>query len=163
MENATRKPLLFVDVDGVISTWGFDHQGGAPGKFHNVEGIMHHIAPGTSERMHLLIPHFEMIWATGWGHRANEHLVYLLGLPQEFEVVDFQVVPSTDGSGHWKLDALDERALDFAVAWIDDGLNEACQAWANDRPHPTLLVPTEPSVGMTDEHVETLVAWTKEY
>ena len=68
-------------------------------------------------RIRDLLPHFESVWATGWGERANEHLVHLLSLPGELEVVDFAVAPSTDGSGHWKLDALTERAGAAPAAW----------------------------------------------
>lgn len=167
-----RKPLLFVDVDGVISTWGFSappagmligaaagQPSGATGTFHTVDGILHHIGAEMDRRLAELAPHFEMIWATGWGERANEHLVFLLGMPGELEVVDFEVEPSKDGSGHWKLKALTARAGSLPAAWIDDGLNEACQEWAGAREAPTLLVPTDPAIGLTDEHVEQLITW----
>jgi hypothetical protein len=154
-----QQPILFVDVDGVISTWGFDHTS-IPGRMHNVDGIFHHIAPQASGCINALIPHFEMIWATGWGSRANDHLPFILGLPGEFEVVDFKVAPSLDGSGHWKLDALAARAAGRAAAWIDDGLDEECFAWAAGRGAPTLLVHTESHTGITEEHVDELVAWS---
>jgi hypothetical protein len=171
------KPLLFVDVDGVISTYGFAGNAGVPsgsrpfgsvaggavaGTLHNVEGIIHHIGEGMDRRLRALIPHFEAVWATGWGERANEHLVHLLSLPGELEVVEFAVAPSTDGSGHWKLDALGARAAGRAAAWIDDGHNDACAEWAATRQaggEPTLLVSTDPYVGLTDDHVDELVAW----
>jgi hypothetical protein len=156
---AIDKPILFVDVDGVISTWGFG--GSSPtGRIHNVDGIFHHIAPQAAACVNALIPHFEMIWATGWGARANDHLPFILGLPGEFEVVDFKVTPSLDGSGHWKLDALAQRAAGCAAAWIDDGLNDECHAWARAREEPTLLVHTEASVGITEGHVAELIAWS---
>lgn len=161
MDPAPTQPLLFVDVDGVISTWGWDTTS-PPGRLHNVDGIVHHIAPQAAGCLNALLPHFEMVWATGWGDRANDHLPYLLGLPEKFEVVDFKVAPSLDGSGHWKLDALGERAGGRAAAWIDDGHNEACADWAAERDAPTLLVSTEAHEGITDEHVETLITWSTE-
>lgn len=171
------KPLLFVDVDGVISTYGFAGNldvpsgsrplgsvaaGARAGTFHNIEGIIHHIAPGMDRRLAQLVARFEAVWATGWGERANEHLVHLLSMPGELEVVEFDIAPSTDGSGHWKLEALSARAAGRAAAWIDDGLNEACVAWAEGREEPTLLVETDPYVGLTDAHVEHLLAWQAE-
>ena len=171
------KPLLFIDVDGVISTYGFAGNSAFPGssgdsavapaagpagRFHMVDGIVHHIADGMDRRIAELLPHFESVWATGWGERANEHLVYLLNLPAELEVVEFAVAPSTDGSGHWKLDALTERAGDLPAAWIDDGHNEACDEWATSRSAPTLLVSTDPFQGLTDEHVAELIGWAGE-
>lgn len=173
MTTYSLKPLLFVDVDGVLSTYGFAGNAGVPsgtrpigsaaisgnGTFHNVDGIIHHIGFGMDQRMRDLLPHFEAVWATGWGERANEHLVHLLSLPGDLDVVEFAVRPSSDGSGHWKLDALTARAIGRAAAWIDDGLNDACHAWAAARAEPTLLVPTDPVDGLRDEHVTTLIEW----
>lgn len=163
----TDGPLLFIDVDGVISTYGFAGNENDPrpasevvnGSFHNVDGIFHHIGDGMDRRIRALLPHFESVWATGWGDRANDHLVHILGLPGELEVVDFAVAPSLDGSGHWKLDALTERAGDKPAAWIDDGHNEACERWAASRSAPTLLISTDPYEGLTDEHVDELIEW----
>lgn len=175
----TTKPLLFIDVDGVISTYGFAGNGGVPsgsrpvgsvargsagGTFHNVEGIIHHIGAEMDRRLAELLPHFEGVWATGWGHRANEHLIHLLSLPGELEVVEFAVAPSSDGSGHWKLDALEARAAGHAAAWIDDGLNDACFQWAavrESRGEPTLLVHTDPATGLLDDHVAELLEWAR--
>lgn len=166
----SEKPLLFIDVDGVISTYGFagnlrdprqaaGEQGVKFGSFHMVDGIVHHIGADMDRRISALLGHYESVWATGWGERANDHLVHILGLPGELEVVEFSVAPSTDGSGHWKLDSLTERARGRAAAWIDDGHNEACLAWAQTRSEPTLLISTDPYVGLTDEQVEELIAW----
>lgn len=161
------RPLLFIDVDGVISTYGFAGNPADPragerppgGSFHMVDGIVHHIGADMDERIRALLPHFESVWATGWGERANEHLVLILGLPGELEVVEFDVKPSTDGSGHWKLDSLTERARGRAAAWIDDGHNGACLAWAEKRTEPTLLVSTDPFDGLTDAQVAQLIGW----
>jgi hypothetical protein len=63
------------------------------------------------------------------------------------------------GSSHWKVDAINEYAGDRPAAWIDDNMNEECHAWAKLRSAPTLLVETDPSEGLTDVHVERLLAW----
>ncbi|MGK2877350.1 MAG: HAD domain-containing protein [Solirubrobacterales bacterium] len=154
------QPLLFIDVDGVLSTYGFAGDDADPRNLHMVDGILHHILREMGPRILKLLPHFESVWATGWGERANEHLVFMLGLPDELEVVEFAVAPSTDGSGHWKLDSLAERAGMRPAAWIDDGHNEACVIWAAGREAPTLLVSTDPHVGLTDEQVEELITWS---
>lgn len=154
------KPLLFLDVDGVISVYGFDGGQADPRDLHMVDGIPHHIPATMAPRVRRLLPAYESLWATGWGERANEHLVLMLGLPGELEVVEFATRPSTDGSGHWKLEELTERAGSSPAAWIDDGHNEACELWAAGRDAPTLLVSTDPHVGMTDDHVDELLAWS---
>ena len=43
---------------------------------------------------------------------------------------------------------------DRPLAWIDDAHDDTCDAWADERPGPTLLVATDPAVGITDEHVD---------
>jgi len=158
-----QRPILFVDVDGVISLFGFAPGDDAlPGPLHWIDGIAHCIPDDVGARLVSVAERFELVWATGWEERANEHLPYLLKLP-------FRDLPSLTfagravfGSAHWKVDAIDEYAEDRPAAWIDDNLDEDCIAWAEGRAAPTLLVETSPAVGLTDEHVELLLAWADE-
>lgn len=64
------KPLLFVDVDGVISLWGSDSDDRPAGAFHNVDGVIHFLSSGA--RIHLLAPAdgFELVWCSGWAWAA---------------------------------------------------------------------------------------------
>lgn len=156
----SEKPLLFLDVDGVISVYGFAMAAADPRDLHLVDGIPHHIPSVMAPRVQRLLPAYESLWATGWGDRANDHLVHLLDLPGELEVIEFATRPSTDGSGHWKLEELTVRAGARPAAWIDDGHNAACDDWAASRDAPTLLVSTDPHVGLTDAHVDELLAWS---
>jgi hypothetical protein len=63
------------------------------------------------------------------------------------------------GSSHWKLDAMEEYAGSRPAAWIDDNIDEECEAWAKRRTAPTLLVRADSSSGMTDKHVKQLIRW----
>lgn len=153
------KPVLFVDVDGVISLYGFDAGSELPGPFHWVDGIAHCIPSDSGPRLNRLADSYDLVWATGWEEKANEYLPSILGL-------DFGPLPflsfngrAVFGSSHWKLDAIDSYAADRPVAWIDDHLDEACVAWARERFEPTLLVKTLPPTGITDAHVDELLAW----
>ena len=67
----------------------------------------------------------------------------------------------TLGEG-WKLAAID-AAFDGArpLAWVDDDHDARCVAWAAAREGPTLLVTTDPSVGLTDTHVSALERWAQ--
>ena len=158
--SATAKPVLFVDVDGVISLFGFPPSAEElPGAFYWVEGVAHCIPSEIGPRLERLADAFDLVWATGWEHRANEHLPFILKLP-------FQELPCLDGAGravwgssHWKLDAISDYAGDRPVAWIDDNLGPECRLWAVRREAPTLLVPTHPAVGMTEEDVDELMSW----
>jgi hypothetical protein len=150
--------VLFVDVDGVISVFGFPHDGPPPGRMYSVEGIPHCLVHGCGERLRRLNATYELVWATGWEERANEHLPHLLGLDSEYPTLVFDHQPQW-GSAHWKLSAIERFAANRPAAWIDDNFNEACRFWADQRQAPTLLVHTDPAIGITDEHVEQLEAW----
>jgi hypothetical protein len=158
--NETNKPILFVDVDGVISVFGFaPGTGELPGPLHWIDGVAHCIPEDVGQRLVTLADGFELVWATGWEERANEHLPYLLNLPfRDLPCLTFDG-RAVFGSAHWKVDAVDEYAAGRPAAWIDDNLGGECYAWAERRRAPTLLVETSPSVGLTDEHVSQLLDW----
>jgi len=147
-----------MDVDGVISLFGFAPGAEFPGAFHQVDGILHCIGRSAAERLARLAERFELVWATGWEEKANEYLVHLLQMQGDLPVLSFDG-RATFGSAHWKLEAIDEFAADRPAAWIDDNLDDECRAWAERRDPPTLLVQTEAAVGIDEEHVEMLLEW----
>ncbi len=155
------RPILAVDVDGVISLFGFEE---APdrgtAKFELVDGMVHCISLVAGERLLRLSEQFELVWATGWEAKANDYLPNILGLP-ELPYISFDGA-ARFGSAHWKLGPLEEYAAGRAVAWIDDNFNEGCYEWAKEREEPTLLVPTEPHLGIEEAHVATLESWARE-
>jgi hypothetical protein len=158
-----RTPLLMVDIDGVISLFGA--AGGpagaeAEGSFHSIEGIPHFLSATAAAHLLALAGDFELVWASGWEERANEHLPHLLGLPQALPFLRFaRAVGHTNA--HWKLDAIETYARGRALAWIDDAFNPACHAWARARRAPTLLVQTEPQRGLTAREAQLLQEWAR--
>lgn len=155
------RPLLAVDVDGVVSLFGFDEPPDARvARFELIEGVVHCISLAAGARLRRLAEHYDLVWATGWEERANEHLPHLLGLP-ELPHLSFDGA-ARFGSAHWKLGPLDAYARGRALAWIDDSFDESCHEWAEARPEPTLLVPTEPQLGLEEAHCEALAAWARE-
>jgi HAD domain in Swiss Army Knife RNA repair proteins len=155
-----QRPILFVDVDGVISLFGFaPGDDTLPGPVHWIDGVAHCIPDDVGMRLVRLAETFELVWATGWEERANEHLPFLLKLPfGDLPCLTFDG-RAVFGSAHWKVDAIDEYARNRPAAWIDDNLDETCRAWAEHRAAPTLLVETSPAEGITDEQVARLLAW----
>jgi hypothetical protein len=141
-----QRPILFVDVDGVISLFGFTSGAGQlPGPLHWIDGVAHCIPDDVGARLVTLAERFDLVWATGWEERANEHLPFILKLPFRdlpTLVFDGQAV---FGSAHWKVDAINEYARDRPAAWLDDNIDETCAAWAERRSAPTLIVETKPS------------------
>ena len=155
------RPVLFLDVDGVISLFGFQRSGPPPGTFHSIDGILHCIGSDAADRLRRLAGTYELVWATGWEEKANEYLVHILELPGDLPVLTFEG-RAVFGSSHWKLEAIDEYAGGRPAAWIDDNLDERAEKWAHKRHAPTLLVRTDSALGITDEHVETLLRWADE-
>ena len=150
------RPLLAVDIDGVISLFGFEERP-AHTQVQLVDGVPHCISLVCGDRLLRLSERFELVWASGWEDKANFYLPQLLGLP-ELPHVSFDV-EARSGGAHWKLAAMEGFCGRRAVAWVDDNFDESCYEWAERRPEPTLLVPTEPHLGLEEAHVEALSAW----
>jgi hypothetical protein len=196
---AERRPLLLVDIDGVISLFGRPSAGsperlaaaGTPldGSFHAIEGIPHFLSSTAAAHLLSLTALFELVWASGWEERANEHLPHLLGLPEGLPFLRFPrgvvvagagtipggFVAGDEGPGgssgatgpqrtlaHWKLQSIESYAGERPLAWIDDAFNPACHEWAAGRPAATLLVQTEPEHGLTSREARLLEAWAQE-
>lgn len=156
----SRKPLLLVDVDGVISLFGFDPLAPPPGRWLLVDGIPHLIKEGAGEHLRTLAAAFELAWCTGWEEKAAEHLAPLLALPP-FPHLSFDDAPAA-GKAHWKLPAVDAYAgPERPLAWVDDAHDRRCSDWAAARPGPTVLVGTEPAVGLGGAQVTELLAWAR--
>lgn len=151
--------MLFVDIDGVISLWGFDSNARPAGAFHNVDGVMHFLSSGAGKHLLGLRDRFELVWCSGWEEKAEEHLPRALSLPRGMPFLSFERNPGR-GHAHWKLAEIERYAgPERPLAWIDDAHDDACHAWAAARSTPTLLVTTAPAVGLDAEHVERLNAW----
>lgn len=152
------RPLLLVDIDGVISLFSFDPGERPAGSFHSIDGIPHFLSSGAAEHLLALARNFELVWASGWEEKANEYLPHLLGLPELPHLSFERSVGRTNA--HWKLDAIDAYAATRPLAWIDDAFNDACHQWASVRGAPTLLVETMPASGLTGREAEKLERWS---
>ena len=65
-------------------------------------------------------------------------------------------------AAHWKLAGIDAYVgADRPLAWIDDAIDPRCTVWAQARNAPTLLLATDPAVGLTPDHVQALLAWAR--
>src|SRR6476661_4311652 len=101
------RPILAVDIDGVISLFGSeelpdqappDH---STTRFQLVDGVPHRISLVAGDRLLRLSERFELVWASGWEDKANFYLPELLGLP-ELPHVSFDGSVAA-GAAHWKL------------------------------------------------------------
>lgn len=160
-------PLLLLDIDGVISLFGFDLRRPPIGRYAMIDGHLHYLSTTASSLVAELTELYQPVWCSGWEDRADSHLPSALGLPAGLAYLRFG-----DGDGgagatttpgrrrHWKLDAIDAFAgPDRALAWLDDAHDDSCAAWATQRHGPTLLVATDPAAGITATHVRVLREW----
>jgi hypothetical protein len=153
------KPLLFVDIDGVLSVFGFMPGQRPDGTWIDVDGVLHLISAAASGHLLALADAFDLVWCSGWEDKADEHLVRILQLPARPPFLTF---PASTGTVHWKLASVEQYAGDRPMAWIDDGFDASCHAWAGARPAPTLLVPTDPAVGLDEASVARLERFARE-
>ena len=162
MKSRSARPLLLVDVDGVVYLFGFAHLPPAGLLPTVVEGVPHLLSAHSGPLLARLSETFECVWCTGWEERAEEHLPRVLGLPGGWPHLSFGTGPGAQ-TRHWKLDAIESHAgPDRPLAWIDDAFDAGCDAWAAERTAPTLLVRTEPAIGLLPEHVSAMERWARQ-
>jgi Swiss Army Knife RNA repair-like protein len=154
-----KKPLLFVDIDGVLSVFGFPPAERPDGTWIDVDGVWHLISATASAHLPALARLFDLVWCSGWEDKADEHLVRILHLPARPPFLTF---PVQTGTAHWKLASVERYAGDRPMAWIDDGFDDSCHAWAAARRAPTLLVATDPAIGLDDARAACLERFAHE-
>ena len=165
-----------VDIDGVLSLFGVPGGTSLPGatpapagaaiqgSLHSIDGTLHFLSATAAAHLLELGERFELVWASGWEEKADEHLPHLLGLPAGLPHLSFsgQLGGRGESYAHWKLEAIERYSGARALAWIDDAFNPACHKWAQTRAAPTLLVQTEPAHGLTVRETQTLLSWARE-
>jgi HAD domain in Swiss Army Knife RNA repair proteins len=158
--------VLLLDVDGVLCPVANNTQ---PNLYHapspdfrsatyehpdTGEAIQLWVSSENGQRAKRLAAAFEIVWATGWGAHANRFIAPLHGLT-DLGFVNLawsEDLRAMDAS--WKLPAIAQHVgEDRPCVWIDDDLRPDVQKWARDRPGPTLLVPVDHRVGLTDSAV----------
>jgi hypothetical protein len=167
VNEATRRssdrPLLLLDIDGVISVFGFDPTAPPPGRLRLVDGLPHYLSDVAAGAIRGLANDFELVWCSGWEERADEHLPVALGVPAGLPHLVFgrpRGAPAQTPARHWKLEAIDAFAgPNRALAWVDDAFDASCRAWATARPGPTRLLRTDPAVGITPGDADRLRDW----
>jgi hypothetical protein len=155
------KPLLLVDIDGVLSLYGFDLDERPAGSWQLVDGIPHYLSAEAGRHLLELAADFELVWCSGWEDKGNDYLPRAYGFPGPLPFLSFDCTPSGEHC-HWKLDAITAFVGQRPVAWIDDGIDDDCRAWAVARPAPTLLVRTHPAIGLTAAEARLLRKWARE-
>jgi HAD domain in Swiss Army Knife RNA repair proteins len=153
------QPLLLLDIDGVISLFGFDAETPPAGRYQLVDGILHFLSTTVADFLHELSRAFELVWCSGWEEKADEVLPAVLGVPRGLHHLTFPHLADAP-TRHWKLASIEAFAgSGRAVAWVDDAFDDTCHAWATERAGPTRLVQTDPAVGLSAAQAAELLTW----
>jgi hypothetical protein len=152
------RPLLLLDVDGVLNPYGTpqppagytEHDlfpGEEPVRVNPVHGAW--IAEAGAV--------LDIAWATSWNNEANQLLAPLLHIAA-LPVVTMPAPPFHPSD---KIPLIAAYAGQRPAAWIDDLHTPQARSWAATRTSPTLLITADPAIGLTREAIDHVLAWAR--
>lgn len=161
------KPLLLIDVDGVLNclgSWDAEYE---RKQFLPITRNLHdqtiRVRHETRDYLCRLVEAFTPVWCTGWKEHAHPHFDSVLGLGPRWPHIEFPGLenwdPAQSNGEFWKRQWVDDYVGSRRFAWIDDELTEADIQWGANRKPPALLIKTNPERGLTEDHVVELLAW----
>ena len=146
---------------GCISVFGFPHDGPPPGAIHTSTALPTASATAAASYFRASASITSSSGRPGGRTARTSTCPGSSASTAPWPTLSFDEQPDL---GHGALEA-GARSTRYAAgrpaAWIDDSLNEECFAWAEGASEPTLLVHTDPAVGITPEHVDLLVDWAQ--
>lgn len=142
------RPLLFLDIDGVLNCI----EGGHPA-YRTQGGMPVWVPIGVTDRVSRLLEVFEPAWATAWLGSAHREWKPLLGLTDPFPWAFVAY-------GNLKLPEIIKRADGRPFVWIDDDADWELRELGWDRSMVDgLVLAPDPRTGLTDLHVEEALAF----
>lgn len=151
------KPLLFLDVDGVINVSGDTPLSQYVGDLDGLFKI--HLPYGLNERIATLAENFEIVWATTWMEKAQPFFKHRLALPEEPWAC---IEPFRESI---KLPQICDMAGGRPFAWVDDEAYQQIHRLTYDGgdstwgEKPGIIVAPLWTEGLNNQHVDELLAW----
>jgi hypothetical protein len=158
------KPLLLIDVDGVLNPVGRHKPEKGWQRLHLGDWWVN-LNPMHGEWLNSLADAFELTWATTWEDEANQYIGPVIGLPElpviRFSEEDFTPeTPQPDQRYEtWKLPSVKAYVGDRPFAWLDDDLHKDAFDWAIARTSNgrlTNLYKVDPHMGLLPHHIDKL-------
>lgn len=156
------RPILALDVDGPINTFGTQSK-------QDVYECMAGDVPVTIPRsvpgyLGQLNKEFQIVWFSSWKRSANQNISPLVGLPTNLPVIDYDRYGSPKpGQSRKFLGLLGWLKEDMSVAVVDDEIGVDMVEWSRKRARPTLLVQVDPRVGIQKHQVLDLIRFAEEH
>ncbi|MEU6850291.1 HAD domain-containing protein [Actinacidiphila alni] len=155
------RPLLFLDVDGVLNPVLPSPDFAA----HDILASTVLLSARHGAWLRELADVYDLVWATTWEHEANRHISPRLGLPQlpVVEIAGYLPLPGdpvlreTERYSARKWAPILRHAAGRPFAWTDDMIPRRLvrqTRYRTDR----LLLPVNPAHGLPRAHVNRLLA-----
>jgi hypothetical protein len=167
LAGATR-PLIFVDIDGVLIPFRprLADTGRSSSEVRDAADglgnpLLDRLDPADGRRL-LALPG-ELVWASTWMAESNEVVAPRLGLPA-LPVVDWPDDDEEPQHGlHWKTVPLTRWAAGRPFVWLDDETTDADRRWvAAHHSQAALLRRVDQNLGLTEADVTAVRMWLEQ-
>lgn len=172
------KPIIFLDIDGVLNAFGAKARGDdildefkiwGDEKLYDIEKFTLNMSKKRAEA--ILSLDADIVWCTTWQQNAR-FVGDILGIEADFLPLDQRYIEFTlDEPGRfimvkWKRAAVEKylRNNPRPFIWMED--DPSVSGTDNHTPfdhlHPGFIVNPHPAFGLTPEHIEDIRNWMKE-